>query len=201
MAKTNLIFPELIGLAFSVYRIPVFSTDLSTTKSGLETTTGNWAFPRYDFRLPFEFLRADSNQELQAVEDFFLMVGGRRDNWLFYDRTCNAVTSQSIGASNGVIKQFQCARQVKAGGFVMPVYDLKAGSLKVYVNGAQVSTGWTVNGSGLITFTAAPEAGAIITADFGFYFRVRFSDDTAEFENFMFQLWRMQELKLTGVKQ
>lgn len=201
MARTNIIFPSLPGLAFSVYRVQVWSTDISTTKSGLETATGNWAFPRYDFRLPFEFLRADATQELQAIEDLFAQMGGRRDNFLYDDKTCNTVIGQQLGVGDGSNKQFQALRQIKSGGFVMPVYDLKAGSLKVYVNGVQATTGWTVDGNGLITFATAPANGAAITANFGFYFRVRFTEDSAELEYFLYQLWRMQELKLTGIKR
>ena len=50
--------------------------------------------------------------------------------------------------------------------------------------------------SGLVTFTAPPPAGRLVTADFTYYFRVRFSDDTAEFENFMIQLWQARQIKL-----
>ena len=42
-------------------------------------------------------------------------------------------------------------------------------------------------------------AGQAITADFTYYFRVRFSDDTAEFENFMLQLWQARQIKLQSV--
>ena len=50
-----------------------------------------------------------------------------------------------------------------------------------------------------MTFTAPPPSGQAITADFTYWFRVRFADDTAEFENFMYQLWQSKQIKLQSV--
>jgi len=35
--------------------------------------------------------------------------------------------------------------------------------------------------------------------DFTYYFRVRLADDTAEFENLMYQLWSVKQIKLQSV--
>ena len=53
--------------------------------------------------------------------------------------------------------------------------------------------------TGQVSFAAPPPAGEAITADFTYRFRVRFSDDTAEFENFMYQLWQLKQVKLQSV--
>jgi uncharacterized protein (TIGR02217 family) len=53
--------------------------------------------------------------------------------------------------------------------------------------------------TGLVTFETPPPAGEAVSADFTYYFRVRFADDTAEFENFMFQLWSLRQVKLQSV--
>jgi hypothetical protein len=47
--------------------------------------------------------------------------------------------------------------------------------------------------------TTPPPSGQAITADFTYWFRVRFADDTAEFENFMYQLWQSKQIKLQSV--
>ena len=61
----------------------------------------------------------------------------------------------------------------------------------------QNPTSYTVDASnGLVTFVTPPTAGQAITADFTYWFRVRFVDDTAEFENFMYQLWQLKQIKL-----
>ena len=64
----------------------------------------------------------------------------------------------------------------------------------------QDPAGYTVDDeTGLVTFAAPPPAGQIITADFTYRFRVRFADDAAEFENFMYQLWQLKQIKLQSV--
>ena len=50
-----------------------------------------------------------------------------------------------------------------------------------------------------MTFTTPPAAGHVIAADFTYRFRVRFAEDSAEFENFMYQLWQLKQIKLQSV--
>ena len=71
----------------------------------------------------------------------------------------------------------------------------------IYFNGVrQNPAGYAVDAeSGLVSFATPPPAGQVITADFTYRFRVRFSDDTAEFENFMYQLWQLKQIKLQSV--
>ena len=68
----------------------------------------------------------------------------------------------------------------------------------IYFNGVlQSPAGYTVDDeNGKVTFTTPPPAGQSITTDFTYRFRVRFADDTAEFENFMYQLWQLKQIKL-----
>jgi uncharacterized protein (TIGR02217 family) len=68
----------------------------------------------------------------------------------------------------------------------------------IYFDGVhQSAAGYSVDpNTGIVTFAAPPPSGQAITADFTYYFRVRFADDTAEFENFMLQLWRLKQIKL-----
>jgi len=39
-----------------------------------------------------------------------------------------------------------------------------------------------------------------VTADYSFYFLCRFGDDTTDFENFAYNLWTNQSVKLQTVK-
>jgi hypothetical protein len=65
---------------------------------------------------------------------------------------------------------------------------------------AQPPAGYAIDGgSGLVTFTTPPPSGRLITVDFTYWFRVRFADDIAEFENFMYRLWQLKQIKLQSV--
>ena len=86
------------------------------------------------------------------------------------------------------------------GGFAEPITAPNTVSA-VYFDGLlQSPAGYSVDAAtGLVTFTTPPPSGQAVTADFTYWFRVRFSDDTAEFENFMLQLWQARQIKLQSV--
>ena len=86
------------------------------------------------------------------------------------------------------------------GGFAEPITAPNAVSA-IYFDGIlQPAASYAVDPAAcLVSFAMPPPSGQIVTADFTYYFRVRFSDDTAEFENFMIQLWQVRQIKLQSV--
>jgi hypothetical protein len=52
----------------------------------------------------------------------------------------------------------------------------------VYLNGS-LTTNYSTSGTGLITFNSPPGSGVQITADFAYFWRVRFDEDSVEFSN------------------
>lgn len=197
-------FPSLPGLAWSVDKYPEFSTVVRTASSGQETRVALWAAPRWRFTLTYDLLRADATQELQSLMGFFLARQGQYDSFLYRDPDDGAVTGQPIGTGDGTTAAFQLVRAL--GGFVEPVRAPDLGSaLNIYLGGvvqpssAYSVSGWGTSAPGMVTFTAAPPAGTAITADFSFFFPVRFSADTAEFSQFMHQLWELKQLEFVSV--
>lgn len=51
---------------------------------------------------------------------------------------------------------------------------------------------------GIVTFGTAPGAGLAVTADFSYYYRLRFKQDINEFEQFMSNLWALKTLELVS---
>jgi len=51
---------------------------------------------------------------------------------------------------------------------------------------------------GMITFGTAPGLNLPVTASFSFYYRLRFKNDLNEFEQFMKNLWQLQQLELVS---
>jgi uncharacterized protein (TIGR02217 family) len=114
------------------------------------------------------------------------------------------VSAQAIGTGNGSTTVFQLVRSMgvalPGGGFAEPITAPNAVSA-IYLDGiVQSALGYSVDlTTGLVTFTVPPPAGQLVTADFTYYFRVRFADDTADFENFLYQLWSLKQVKLQSV--
>lgn len=197
---SNAVFPTLPGLAWSVLRTPRWATRVQTAVSGKETRTADWSTPSWQWELRYELLRDDATDELRTLMGFFLQRQGAYDSFLFQDPDDNRVTGQIIDLSaSGASATFQLIRTL--GGFVEPITAIDAVSA-VYIDGAvQPISAWGVDPStGVLTFSSAPPAGSAITADFGFYFRVRFKEDQAEFEKFARNLWSLKTIHLVSLK-
>lgn len=203
------IFPVLPGLGWSVTKSPRFSGRIQHAVSGREARVLDQPYPIWTWTLTYTLLRdkwdmrgigglGAGYDELRTIAGFFLAQQGTFQPFLFDDPTDNTVAAQVIGTGNSTNVSFQLARNM--GGFAEPMTAPNAVAT-IYFNGVrQDPAGYTVDGeTGQVTFTAAPPAGQIVTADFTYRFRVRFADDSAEFENFMYQLWQLKQIKLQSV--
>ena len=203
------IFPALPGLSWSVSKAARFATRTQKAISGRELRVIDQVLPVWSFTLTYEILRDKHDtrgpsglgagfDELRTLAGFFLQQQGAFAPFLFDDPTDDTVLAQSIGTGNSSTTVFQLVRNF--GGFSEPIVAPNVVSA-IYFNGVlQSASGYTVDPTtGLVTFTTAPPTSQAITADFTYYFRVRFADDTAEFENFMYQLWSLKQMKLQSV--
>ncbi len=197
---SNAIFPALVGLGWSVKRVPMWKTRVQEAISGKETRIADWSFPRWKWELAYDFLRGDAGHaEFQSLAGFFNQRQGMFDSFLYQDADDFSVTGQVLGSGDGATKSFQLVRSL--GGFIEPIIAPNVVG-NIYLAGvAQSPSAYTVDGTtGIVTFTTAPAAALAITADFSFYFRCRFVDDSMDFEKFMSQLWRAKKLALISLK-
>jgi uncharacterized protein (TIGR02217 family) len=202
-------FPNLPGLAWSVTKTPAFKTRIQKSVSGRERRALDQALPIWTWTLTYDFLRdnlAGGYNELRTLMAFHAQQQGAYTGFLYTDPTDNAVTGQALGTGNASQTQFQLVRNLDpalpGGGYNEPIVAPNLVSA-VYLNGVvQSPSSYAVNANtGMLTFTTAPGSGVAVTADFSYFFRVRFSDDTASFENFMFQLWRLKQIKFVSILQ
>lgn len=209
MAPVTAIFPTLPGLAWSVTKAPRFATRIQRAVTGRELRVVDQAAPTWTWTLTYSLLRdkwdtrspgglGAGYDELRTLAGFFLQQQGAFQPFLFDDPSDDSVTAQLLGIGDGITTGFQLVRGM--GGFSESIAAPNIVSA-VYFNGVlQAAAQYSVDAdSGLVTFVAPPPAGISVTADFTYYFRVRFAEDTAEFENFMFQLWQLKQVKLQSV--
>lgn len=196
---SDAVFPTLPGLTWSVGKTPEFSSIVKTAVNGAETRIALWSAPRWHFKLKYELLRDDASNELKTLAGFFLQRQGQYESFLYRDPDDNTADGQLLGQGDGSTETFTLVRGF--GGFVEPVGAVNASQpMSFSVGGKTVAPGgYTVSGN-QVTFAAAPASGALVAGGFGFYFRVRFAADTADFEQFMHQLWQLQSLELVSVK-
>lgn len=195
------IFPTLPGLSWSVTKQPRFATRIQRAVSGRELRALDQPNPIWTWTLTYSVLRDGAGyDELRTLMGFFLDQQGAFGVFLFADPGDDRVSGQVLGTGDGSTAAFQLVRAM--GGFAEPITAPNAVA-DVYLNGVvQNPAGYSVDaGNGIVTFAEPPPAGEAVSADFTYYFRVRFADDTAEFENFMFRLWSLRQVKLQSVFQ
>jgi len=199
------IFPALPGLGWSVTKSARFATRIQRAVNGRELRALDQPNPIWSWTLTYPLLRdrwdtrgpglGTPYDELRTLAGFFLQQQGAFQPFLFDDPSDHAATAQFLGTGDSSATAYQLVRTM--GGFAEPITAPNTVSA-IYFDGLlQSPAGYSLDAAtGLVTFTTSPPAGEAVTADFTYWFRVRFSDDTAEFENFMLQLWQARQIKL-----
>lgn len=218
---SNLLFPSLPGISIERPRAPVWKSTVQESVSGKVVAITAQTYPRWKYKLSFEFLRAGAHAELQQIVGLFNQMRGRVDTFLFMDEDDCTATAQQIGLGDGVTTTFQLVRAF--GGFIEPVGNIQAiTSLTVggVVQGQSLAdaidetlsldfltgtySAWQNDyayvGNGRITFTTPPPAGAPILWSGTFYWRCRFDLDLLDTERFLWQLWKAKSVEFTTEK-
>ncbi|MBB3018578.1 uncharacterized protein (TIGR02217 family) [Microvirga lupini] len=189
---------------------PVRRTDIVTLASGREHRNSRWAGSRrrYDAGLGVRTVDA-----LHAVIAFFEERRGRLFGFRFRDRTDwrsgppskePTPLDQRIGTGNGTERNFQL---VKAYGSAFAPYSRTiakpvGGTVRVALNGIEQAVGSGFNcdpATGLVTFAAAPPAGAVITAGFAFDVPVRFDTDELDIDLSTFDAGGIPQIPLIEI--
>jgi uncharacterized protein (TIGR02217 family) len=199
------VLPVLSGQGWSVTKTPTFQTRIQRAVSGRELRALDYPYPLWQFTAVFNLLRdqpAAGYNDLRTLMGFFMACNGAFATFLYDDPTDDNVTGQPIGIGDGSTNVFQLVRSFGGTiGFIEPMPAPNVVSA-IYFNGlVQSPAGYSVDpATGLVTFAAAPGSGVVIAADFTYYFRCRFVDDSYDFENFMYQLWQLKKLTFISVR-
>ncbi len=203
------IFPALPGLGWSVTKTPRFAGRSQNAISGRELRVLDQINPIWNWTLTYSLLRDKWDaraqtgpgvgyDELRTLAGFFLQQQGTFQSFLFDDPTDNTIVDQVLGTGDGSVRALQLVRSM--GGFAEPITAPNLVSAIRFNGVRQNPTSYTIESeTGVVTFVTPPPAGHVIAADFTYRFRVRFAEDSAEFENFMYQLWQLKQIKLQSV--
>lgn len=193
-------FPTLKGLGYPGTRSPIWPTDKQISVSGKRTTLARQSYPRYAYELPYSVLRADNvNLELQTLLAFYNSLNGPALPFHYTDPDDNTATLQAFATGDGVTQNFQLVRAMAGVGvsFVEPVSWPTA--VAVFENGTLRNPGtYTVSATGNVFCNLT--AGHVLTWTGTYDWLCRFDDDSATFELFMSQLYRLKKIKFSTEK-
>jgi uncharacterized protein (TIGR02217 family) len=196
---SDAVFPSLPGLRWNIKRTPIWKTLAAESASGKEMSVALMTYPLRRYSLSYEVLRAGAEAELQQLEGFFNLRYGSHDTFLYDDPDDKSVTNQTFGTGNASTKTFALART--RGSFTEPVQSVNgAPTIKVAGVTKTAGTDYTISAAGVVTFTVAPANGAALTWTGNYYWRCKFKQDMAEFDQFLKDLWQLQRLEFRTVK-
>jgi len=177
-------FPDKIGRG--ARGGPRRRTRIVALGSGHEERNASWASSRRFYDVSFGIRRSD---DLQEVIAFFEAMNGRLYGFRFKDWSdyrsglpSRAISDedQLLGTGDGAATAFQLRKGYAAGAetWWRTITKPVASSVRVAVAGVELFTGWSVDAAtGIVTFEAAPDEGAAVTAGFEFDVPCRFDTD------------------------
>lgn len=169
---------------------PGFNTNIIVSDSGVEHRVARWEKSRHSYDIA---MAVKTPQQLADLAKFYYARlgpanGFRYKDWGDYhsNPTNPSYTStpgtadQVIGVGTGSQTQFQLVKTYVSvpTSYVRKIEKPVEDSVRVWVNGVEQLSGWTVDiTTGIITFTVAPTAGHAVAASFEFDVPVRFGKE------------------------
>lgn len=206
-AFDDVAFPIAIGRDASLS--PAFSTQVVESPSGHERRSSDWA----DARLSFDAgpgVRSDA--DIVELIAFFRARRGAARGFRFTDpyddRSCApgmapGALDQRLGTGDGVRTEFPLQRYYGDGeeAQVRRITRPVAGSIRVAMDGVELSSGWSHAGLGVIAFDEAPAVGALLTAGFRFDVPVRFAEDRLDVNRATFAAGEAPSVPLVEIRE
>ena len=208
MAFHNIRFP--LDVSLGARGGPERATDIVTLSSGREERNSRWAQSRRRYNAGYG---VKSRAGMQAVLAFFEERRGRFHSFLWrdgLDQSSNGgdgtptPTDQVIGAGDGTTTAFQLSKTYGASfdPYIRSITKPVAGSVRVAVDGTELTTGFSVDVlTGLVTLAAAPAVGEAVTAGFLFDVPVRFDIDRLDIELTNFDAANAPSIPLIEVRE
>jgi hypothetical protein len=214
----NLVLPTCVGWNY----IPrsKYSTITQTPQTGTPPASATLQQSViYELELTYEFLKNQGRtyaDDLAYLQGFYEACKGGY-GWFTFDPSVLQLQSMSVvedttqlrngyfGVGDGATKTFPLWRStaVFGAGKVQQLELIQNVTLLagIYQNGALVpAANYTLsNFPAQVTFANAPAAGQVLSWAGNFSYLCKFSEDTLEPEEFMYQLWELRSLKLDTI--
>ncbi len=199
-------------LSFGSRGGPRFSTNVVVTASGHERRNQEWADARAEYDIATGIR---SSRDLAELLDFFRARQGRAFGFRFKDwldhssarRPDEAPTpfDQPLGTGDGSTLSFALVKHYGAATGDPQIRRITrpvVGSVRVAIDGAEATGGWSVDhATGIVTFDTPPAAGAVLTAGFAFDVPVRFASDRLDISLEAFEAGEIPSVPLIEIRE
>ena len=182
-----------LGYHYGCVGGPQFKTDIVVNGAENEQRNLNWWFPLGKWQLG-ERMLLDSDvegvKEVEYLRSFHTARSGGKQGFRFKDWADYQVIGVELGTGNGVTTQWQLKKLYTAGeySFYRAITKPVEGTVRIYLDGNEISYHLINYETGLISFAAPVSNGVVITADFEFDVPVSFEKDEIE--------WSLEAVRL-----
>ena len=212
-----LIYPNLPGLTYPVMKRPIFNVGIDTTASLREVEAAYASTPIWEWDLTYSLLDDRAFQtSLKTLMGLFLALTGPTQGMLFKDPDDFHVQGQFLGSTDNVTTNFTAVRTYGVAELGMTGTESvgqidTAQPVHLYLDGVEQDPSsydvlTTPPVANVFKFHNTPAGGHAVTADFDFYYYVRFATsgggsasggtDALEFQKFMNKLWALKKVTL-----
>lgn len=195
-------FPE--QYAYGAIASDEWQTEIIESLSRVEVRNSPSAEPRRAWDLS---TTPRTHAQRAELHEWFLAMRGQLHTFAFNDPADNVCDRQSIGTGTGARTTFQIYKTYAVGSasYNRNITKPVTGTTRVWVNGVEQMSGWSVaRTTGIITFSAAPANGHTVEASCEFDVPVRFAQPRLAWAAVSHNptdgvLWECSELSLVEV--
>lgn len=207
---SNAVFPILPGLEWNSVKAPFFKTNVMESVSGRELRSSYQLTPKFNITLGYEFLRERKGRtELQQIESFFIARRGAYESFLLAVPGDDAFEMDLVG--DGVTTIYTAIKpglgipliytKPHNGPAIFKMWQPNSGLLMWSSNTSKKM--WSqgtvsLNESGVITLSEPLGNGEILSISGEFYYKCRFADDSQDYTNFAYKLWKSSKIEFIG---
>ena len=168
-----------------------WDTAVQETASGRYRTMSNQLYPKWKISVLIQPL---TDNDARILMGFVAARKGGYEPFLWLDAEDYKEKGIILPkVSNGIYQAV-----MKMGEYVEPVEYIE--NVKVYIDGVEQSASTYTVENGYITFVTAPATGVVVTADYTYYWKVRFDDDGMGINHIFDNINRSERFKLVTVR-
>ncbi len=163
-------FPTTLNtFAYNSTKKQKWNTEIQKTGSGRERSMTTQLYPQWT--ITAQLLRL-TDAQVRELMGFVALRKGAFEPFFWLDPEDNACTGQRLGAiTPGSVYQ----TYIVMGTYVEPAEYVEVSH--VYVDGTELDARYYSVSDGVITISTTIPSAAVVTADYTYYWRVRFDDD------------------------
>jgi uncharacterized protein (TIGR02217 family) len=179
---------------------PRFQTSITVLATGAEQRNVDWSTQRARWELSYG---VQTKEDFNDVIKFFYARQGRARGFRFKDWSDFEAVTQNLGTGTGVLTTFQLVKKyTSVVTYTRNITRPVSGTVSIFLDGVLQVSGVSVNyATGLVTFTAAPGVGVVVTATFEFDVPVRFDTDELQLRLETFDAAAIESLPVVELRE